>query len=186
MTEKRAPLMPEEFFRVKALNALLPLQPLPEQRFNQYVELAAAYFDVPFALFSLITLDRQWIVASHGTTMEWVERRFSICDHAIRSNDMLLVRDLREDVRFAKNPFVIGTPFLRSYAGTPLVLNSGYRIGTVCLLDTRVRDFSQSQCKTLAALGKLILSELDSKGGFAKDAGTASATLSRKQRIQDD
>lgn len=167
MTEEHAPLLPDEFFRIAALNALLPLQPSPEQRFNQYVAHAAAYFDVPFALFSLITLNRQWIVASHGTTMEWVERRFSICDHAIRSNDLLLVRDLREDFRFARNPFVSGAPFLRSYAGTPLVLTSGYRIGTVCLLDTRIRDFDQSQCETLAALGKLILSELDSKGRFA-------------------
>lgn len=186
MTVNGARPMPDEFFRIKALNELLPLRPSSEQRFNQYVEFAAHYFEVPFALFSLITLDRQWIVARHGTMMEWIERRFSICDHAIRSNDLLLVRDLRQDFRFAKNPFVTGFPFLRSYAGTPLLLKSGYRIGTVCLLDTRVRDYDQSQCEMLTALGALILYELDAKGGIAKDADIASAAHSRRPKIESD
>lgn len=174
--EAGKPHIEEALSQVMVLNDLRLMPISSEQRLNRYVELAADFFDVALAACSVITLDRRWVKASRGMEHECAERRFSICDHAIRSNNLLLVRDLEKDKRFADNPLVTGKPFLRSYAGTPLVLKSGHRIGTVCLLDTRVRDYDQTQCEMLELFGSLVLAELDAKGGL-QEKGAFPAAL---------
>lgn len=43
-----------------------------------------------------------------------------------------MVEDALQDARFAENPLVCGAPFIRFYAGTPLISSAnGYRYGTV-------------------------------------------------------
>lgn len=167
--ENGGPSTGDELFRMNALNAVLPLQFSPQQRFSQYVESAAGYFGVPLALLSIITLGRKWMNENHGMALDWIGHRSSMCHDAIRSCELLVVPDLQQDARFSNNPFVIGPPFLRSYAGMPLLLESGHRIGTVCLFDMRVREYDQLQCDMLTSLASLVLSELDAKGGWRND-----------------
>lgn len=52
---------------------------------------------------------------------------------------MFIVPDTLEDPRFVKNGLVTGAPFIRFYAGAPLVSPGGYKLGTFCIIDRKPR-----------------------------------------------
>ncbi len=67
--------------------------------------------------------------------------------------------DTHADSRFADNAFVRGKPFLRFYAGAPIKV-SGETVGTLCVMDTKPRDFSEEAVATLKDLAAIAVDEL--------------------------
>ena len=43
-----------------------------------------------------------------------------------------MIHDATKDGRFASHPYVKGEPYIRFYAGAPLVASNGHRLGTMC------------------------------------------------------
>jgi GAF domain-containing protein len=156
-----APLPDDEAQRLEALRALLILDTPPEERFDRIVQFAAAEFDVPMAMISLVDRDRQWFKSRIGLDACETSREVSFCSHAVHSRQLLLVRDALSDVRFHDNPIVVGAPFVRFYAGAPLTLKSGAVVGTLCVLDTRERPFDAVDRSILESLSRLVVGELE-------------------------
>lgn len=135
-----APTIPaDDVYRLMALRSLDLLDTAPDQAFDDIVQLAAAMFDVPICLVSLVDEQRQWFKARVGIDATETSREFSFCAHAINRDETLVVLNALEDARFAENPLVIGPPNIRFYAGAPITLPNGYRIGTLCLISLQVR-----------------------------------------------
>ncbi|NVD99379.1 GAF domain-containing protein [Massilia sp. BJB1822] len=156
-----APLPDNEAERLSALLALLILDTPPEERFDKIVSFAAEEFDVPIALISLVDTDRQWFKAAIGlgATCE-TGRDISFCGHAIMRGDIMVVPNALDDVRFHDNPLVSGPPHIRFYAGAPLILPSGYALGTLCIIDTRPRTLDGIELAILSTLRSLAVQEL--------------------------
>lgn len=134
----------------------------PEPRFDRIVSLAADIFCVPMAYISLVGKDRQWFKSRIGIETTETERSISFCTHTIQSNEPLVVLDAAEDPRFADSPLVNGTPFIRFYAGAPLVTARGYRLGSLCIADVHPqKSFSEAQCKLLQDLAALAVEQLE-------------------------
>jgi hypothetical protein len=55
-----APIPPDDDARVAALRALLILDTPPEERFDRITAFAAAEFEMPTVLVSLVDANRQW------------------------------------------------------------------------------------------------------------------------------
>lgn len=126
-----------ETARVQALHGLELLDSAPEERFDRLTRLAKRLFNVPIALVTLVDTNRQWFKSCVGLDATETPRDVSFCGHAILQNDLLLVPDAREDVRFHDNPLVTGAPNIRFYAGYPLTVPNGNKMGTLCLIDTK-------------------------------------------------
>lgn len=161
-----APIPANEQQRLEALRALLILDTPPEERFDRIVAFAAAEFDVPIALLSLIDQDRQWFKSRIGLGVCETPRDISFCGHAIHCHDVLVVPDARVDERFVDNPLVLGAPFIRFYAGAPLIMPAGQAVGTLCLIDTRIRRLDSTDLSILASLRDLVVSEMLSPGAL--------------------
>jgi PAS domain S-box-containing protein len=155
-----APAAPEtdeaERRRLARLRMLAVLDTDPEPVFDALVRIAAAVCGMPIALISLVDEDRQWFKANEGLAgVHQTPREIAFCDHAIRGEALFEVRDATLDQRFSANPLVTGDPGIRFYAGAPIAMPSGERIGTLCVIDRRPGVLSPQQQAALLDLAQV-------------------------------
>jgi PAS domain S-box-containing protein len=153
----KTPLLVEEARRLAALRELGVLDTLAEPAFDAITRTAAQLCGVPIAHISLIDAQRQWFKSSFGMPgATETPRDVAFCDHAIRDDALFEVPDATRDERFAANPHVTGEPDVRFYAGAPIVLPGGERIGTVCVIDRTPRQLDGQQRTMLQSLAAIV------------------------------
>jgi phosphoribosyl 1,2-cyclic phosphodiesterase/DNA-binding response OmpR family regulator len=157
---QNAPYPPDERQRLASLHALAILDTEPEPRFDRYTEEISSTLDVPIALVTLVDTDRQWFKSHRGIDITETPRDVSLCAHAILGDDVMQVDDTLTDPRFADNPMVSGDPRVRFYAGMPLTLADGARVGTLCIADVRPRHLSASELDELRRVARHVEVEL--------------------------
>lgn len=149
-----------EVERVEVLHRLKLLDSAPEERFDRLTRLAKRLFNVPIALVTLVDKDRQWFKSCVGLDATQTPRDISFCGHAILKDELLLVPDASKDERFHDNPLVTGAPNIRFYAGYPLTVPHGNKLGTLCLIDTRPRELDEEERALLRDLAQMAEQEL--------------------------
>ena len=154
------PLPLHEALRVKTLRDCLILDTPPEERFDTLTDYAAQIFNVPIALITFVDENRQWFKARHGMSATETPRDVSFCGHAILSDEVMIVEDTLKDERFADNPLVTGDPKIRFYAGAPLIMENGMRLGTLCLISRRPKTIDSWEAGHLRDLAKVAVLEL--------------------------
>lgn len=123
-----------------------------DSAFDGLVRVAAVALDVPIAFVAMVGRERIWFTSAIGCPTDDVQREGAFCSSAIESDEALVVPDARADERFRNNPMVTGPAGIRFYAGAPVRTPEGHRVGTLCVLDTRVRTLSDVQRDALRAL----------------------------------
>lgn len=122
-----------------------------EKAFDHIVRLATQIFNVPVALISLVDTDRVFYKANIGMeAIKSIERERSLCAQAIL-NPEVLVSDDSAGYQF--------------YAGAPLTTPDGFRIGTVCIVDTVSRTFSAQDKEMLQSLATIAMDEIELRLG---------------------
>ncbi|MEX0165650.1 sensor domain-containing diguanylate cyclase [Pseudomonas brassicacearum] len=156
-----APRQPDdEAARLKNLHSLKLLDTAPEERFDRLTRLARRLFDVPIALVSLVDANRQWFKSSAGLDASETPREISFCGHAILQDQILEICDAEQDERFHDNPLVTDKPGIRFYAGHPLGMEDGSKLGTLCLLDTKPRKLNDEERELLRDLARMAEQEM--------------------------
>lgn len=157
----QTPVVPEnERQRLDALRSLALLDTPAEERFDRLTRMARNMFDVPIALVSLVDENRQWFKSCCGLPVLETSRDISFCGHAILGDALFVVEDASQDPRFADNPLVTGEPYIRFYAGHPLDVGNGLKLGTLCIIDCKPRVFGQREQALLSDLASMAESEL--------------------------
>ena len=151
----------DEENRAAALHALEVLDTPSEAEFDALIKVAALVCDVPIALISLIDKDRQWFKARLGLDTIETPRDISFCAHAILDEQIFEVPDALKDPRFANNPLVTDAPSIRFYAGAPLTLSTGERIGTLCVIDRQPQQLNAKQREVLKCLAQSVAAMLE-------------------------
>jgi diguanylate cyclase (GGDEF)-like protein len=149
-----------ESARLAALRGLGILDTSPEERFDRITRIAKRLFDVPIALVSLVDENRQWFKSRQGLAATETPRDISFCGHAILSAEPLVVSDALLDDRFCDNPLVTGETSIRFYAGCPLTLPNGARVGTLCIIDCVPRELPDEDLRSLRDLAAMVEREL--------------------------
>jgi hypothetical protein len=159
-----APTPPNEEARLAELNGLNLLDTPPEADFDQVTERLIRLFKVPIALLTLIDKDRQWFKSQAGLPADLAEARstprdVSLCGHVIANDEVLIVRDLARDPRFANNPW-LKERGLRFYAGVPLRGPNGFPVGALSILDTQPRDMSPQEQDLLKMIAADVMEQI--------------------------
>ncbi len=147
--------------RLQSLARYQVLDTPPEEDYDRVAALAADICQTPIALISLIDGQRQWFKARVGLAVRETPREYAFCAHAIAQDRLFEVTDAARDGRFRDNPLVTGSPGIRFYAGVPLAVDSGYRLGTLCVIDTVARELTETQRKKLVILARHVSYKLD-------------------------
>jgi PAS domain-containing protein len=134
-----APLPANESARLQLLRSYCVLDTPPEPMFEDLTALAGELFDVPIVLISLIDEHRQFFKSVVGLSVSETSRDVSFCAYALLTDDPLIVPDARDDERFRDNSLVTNEPFIRFYAGAPLIAEGGLKLGTFCVIDRKPR-----------------------------------------------
>ncbi|ARV12717.1 ATPase [Gilvibacter sp. SZ-19] len=152
------PQYPEnEFERQIAVEKYQLLDTLPEESFDNITALMALVCEAPISLVSLLDRERNFLKSHHGIPFNESPREISFCGHAINSDDqIMIVEDARKDERFHDNPLVSEHQAV-FYAGAPLVDPDGYRLGTLCVYDTKPRTLTSQQQEALIAMAQQVI-----------------------------
>ena len=157
-----APMPPDEPARLAVLQALQILDTPDEPLFDQIVSLTRNLGGTETALISLLDGERQWFKARAGLAAASTPRDHAFCGYTILSDDVLWVEDAALDERFRDNPLVTSDPYLRFYAGAPLVVD-GARLGALCLIDPKPRPFDAAVARRLSEVAALVSSALQQR-----------------------
>ncbi len=154
--------------RLRALDRFNILDTEPEEAFDRIIRIAAQLYRTPIAYVSFVDRDRQWFKSRLGLTLSETPRDIAFCDHAIRSDDVCLVPDAWRDPRFENNPLVVEGG-VRFYAGAPLITHDGFRIGTLCVVDSVPRpDIALADTEHLERLASIVMDELELRAAKRK------------------
>lgn len=155
-----APLPANEESRIAALHNLKILDTDKEERFDRITTLTKFIFNVPIVVVSLVDTNRQWFKSCIGLPVSDTPRKVAFCAYAILQDEPLIIPDATKDERFADNELVTGEPFIRFYAGVPLVTTDGSHIGTLCIIDRSPRTLTPTEVDMLKILAKWVEREI--------------------------
>ena len=150
----------DEHTRLETLRSLKLLDTSPSERFDRLTRIARRMFGVPVSLVSLVDDNRQWFKSRQGLDATETPRDISFCGHAILGEDIFIVPDATKDNRFVDNPLVTDDPNIRFYAGVPLRVSNGSKIGTLCIIDEQPREFSEEDLELLRDLAEMAQQEI--------------------------
>ncbi len=150
--------------RLRALRSYDIIDTPAEVNFDILTRVAMHAINTPAAVIGLMDADRLWFKSQIGLGVPQLDRQIAFCAHAVmRPDELLVAPDLRHDARFRDNPLVLQAPFLRFYAGAPLVDRHGYALGTIAVVDTQPREFTDSQRVLLHDLSALVIGALENR-----------------------
>jgi adenylate cyclase len=136
------PLSQNEAARVAAVRSYNIVGTPPEPDYDEIAEMAARVTACRGGLINLLDEKSLWPKSKYGLPPRIgpLHRELFMCTTAALGSDLLEVPDCSRDERFAQMPVVRGAPFVKFYAGMPLINRQGYHLGSLCVVDFTPRD----------------------------------------------
>lgn len=125
---------------------------------QEIVKQAAAELNSPIALVSLVLDHVQFFKAHIGlppvlASARGTHRDVSFCQFVVRDGKTFEVSDASNDPRIPQH--VVKEYDIQAYLGVPIMVNETV-MGSLCVLDTKKRGFSEEEHKCLNKLAKLV------------------------------
>lgn len=154
-------LDPDEISRLEVIRKRKILDSPYETLFNSITRATSEIFNAPIAMISFLEQDRHWFKPHLGLDgKEHLPLEMSFCSHTINSDGVFVVHDTTVDERFKTNPLVIGEPHIKFFAGAPISLPAGEKIGSLCVMDTKLNDFNEYKKAALEGFVRVISNAL--------------------------
>ncbi|HLY80193.1 MAG TPA: GAF domain-containing protein, partial [Caulobacteraceae bacterium] len=156
-SKAKRPTSPERA-RLRAIRAI----DLDDARaaFDRIARTAQRLAKTRYAQVSIVGADQVFIVGGTGTPVRTADRKGSITAQAIEQDAVLWVADAKADPRFGGNRHMTQLD-LRFYAGAPVILSNGSRIGALSILDPKPRPHDAELASALQDLAALVAHEWD-------------------------
>lgn len=143
--------------RLKEIQRYNLTDELSDESMESIVEIASQICKMPISLITIIDQDKQFFKAKKGIEGTQTSRDISFCAHSINKPDeLMIVPDAYKDERFSDNPAVIGDPFVRFYAGIPILSPDNLPLGSLCVIDVKPNELNEEQQGALRHLGKQV------------------------------
>lgn len=137
------------------------------------------------AFLALVDGDRLWFKSSSDGPMPAVVLEQSFCSSTLRHGGPLVIADAAADPLYAANPFVVGEPFIRFYAGVPLVVGAR-SVGTLCVVDQLPHAAGEELVSQLASFAVVVSALIAARLAAAQakqDAARLATALAARDRL---
>ncbi|MFN6944114.1 MAG: ATP-binding protein [Cytophagaceae bacterium] len=151
------PVPKDEQARLNAVFEYGILDSAYDKDLDELTEFASKLYNVPIVLITILDENRQWFKSNYGLGVHETHRSISFCQYTIMEKDVFVVEDAVEDERFKANPLVLGFPNIRFYAGSPLINEKGFSLGSLALIDSKPRKLTEEDKHNLQLLGKQVI-----------------------------
>ncbi len=146
--------------RSAVVEALGVLGSGPEERFDRITRMTQEAFGVPLTFLNLV---HDGLVTSQST-FGWqqgssVPASEQFCATTVLSPEPMVIPDTTLDPRFAHTP-AVAEHGIRFYAGAPLSMLDGTRVGTLCIMDATPRSLTAEDIDLLRDLARWAEREL--------------------------
>ena len=175
----------DEAERLVAVHRLSLLDTPPSAAFDGVTRLAQAALNVPILCISLVDQSRVWFKSRIGLPLREIPRAGSFCDHVMLTRQALLVHDAVADPRFAADTLVAGALHVRSYLGIPLFTRDRQPVGTLCAMDTELREFGEVEEVVLGEFARIAEDLLCSKELASKSDGVLQYAMEREKLFRE-
>lgn len=149
--------------RLESLESQALLDSEPDEALDALTRAAADACGAPISMISLIDADRQWFLTRYGVDHRGNPRTESVCSDTVAAGRPVVLPDLARVPRYAGLPSVSAPGGYRAYAGIPLDDRDGLPLGSLCVIDTKAREFTPAQLAALADLARAVAAALDER-----------------------
>jgi GAF domain-containing protein len=165
MTESTKP----ELARLREIAELGLAGEVDEPAIQTLVDRAAQELDLPLAAVSIVLDSAQYFIAQHGIggwigAAEGTPSEWAFCRHAVERRKPFIVEDSSRDELVRDNPLV-KYDGIRCYLGVPLITSKDQALGTLCVLGSRSRQFTEADIARLRTLADDVLGVLEARRG---------------------
>ncbi len=188
-----APTPLDEAQRLNEVHRLYILDSDPEERFDRITRIVHSLFDVQSVFISLVDHDRVWFKSTYNFEQREEPRDVSFCGHTICNqvtdditSRLFEVVDAKNDYRFHDNSFIIDTCKAQYYMGFVLQSIDKRNVGTLCMLDSKSRTFSNEEKKLFSDLGLMAEAELNHIGLSSNGEASSHNNISSETDVSDD
>lgn len=149
--------------------------------YDRFTRLATNMLGVPVALVSIVDFDqdRQFFTSAAGLGEPWASLRqtpltHSFCKHVVTDGKPLVVADAREHPLVRDN---LAIPELNviAYLGTPVSSPDGTVLGSLCAIDSKPREWSESDLSVLTDLAATVTSQIGLRAALLENEKTQEA-----------
>lgn len=138
--------------------------------FEEATQTAAHSIGAPISLISVIDQSRQWFKSAVGLSRlglmndlalsRQLPREQSFCVYVVDSQQVLAIEDTLDHPAFAHS-LLCQQYGIRAYLGAPLLTTTGECVGTLCVMDSRPRTFTERDIEFLLLTARLSMSEYE-------------------------
>ena len=129
-----------------------------DKRFSSFPKLAATLTGCTQSAIHILDDDTQHCKVSYGkdlpteVTTKEAPRQLAICSHVLNNNSKpLVIKDVSLDER-TKHAYALAPNFPRFYAGSPIISNKGFTLGTFCVFDDNPKELEHKKIDGLRML----------------------------------
>jgi len=165
-------ILADDLKRVEALKSFNILNTPPEKSFNNIAKLSAEFFDLPIAFISFVDTDHIFIKAAIGLeSVNNTPRTDSLCTLAILNDKVTVIDDFDHiDPCLGADPVFVAELGFKFYAAAPITTADGFRIGTVTVVGSEPRKFSEKDALILERMASIVLDEIELRVKGIKEA----------------
>ncbi len=175
--------------RLSALRAHIAERSEPDQILQQTVDQVRGIFGTDLCMVSLIFPEAQYFrVCSEdlpadlaGAQQDPAEH--SMCRYVVESEAPFVVEDFLATEEFREQHLCVNHG-VRFYAGVPLTTSDGHTIGSLCLLDSRPREFSEVETNLLSAFAQAMASRLELLDALGREQEARKGEARRSRELR--
>lgn len=156
--------MPEkELIRLQSVHRFLKLELNVELELKAMVEELSEVCSVPIAMITLWDGGMQHTRCRVGTVPDEMPGPLAEAFHVYAAGEggLVIVENAQRDGRTVANPYVCNPPYLKFYAGTPLVSADGSTIGMLGVWDYVARSLQPAQQQMIAAIARQVVNLME-------------------------